>query len=233
MSTTLKDILKKKQEQAERAARPEISWFSLKKKNPIRVQFLQELGDEARQYDSAKGSALYLVEHVSPFNFKKKALCSQDVEGRCFACEMDQEEPSRKRPDGSTEWHPWGQRSNMYIQLVTEDGEVQVLSRPAPGSVFDQLYEYANEENDDSIIGVTFKISKGAAKSDKWEVKSTKQVFEVPDSAEVIDLNQAIGYKLEYSKQRAFYMDDQVSDVPNEEAKDNKDQPENKKGWDW
>lgn len=225
MSQSLQDILRKKREQDERQDRPKVEWFSLAKKNPIRVKFLQELHEDAPNYDSSRGSALFLVEHVSPHNFRRRAECTFDTEGRCYACEMDKTQPflTEKDKDGNPVLdkegkavrrnHPWGQKNNMYVWVMTEDEKAQVLSRPAPGNFFDQLYVFAEEENEGSITDVTFRISKGTAKSDKWELRDTKNGFEVNEIPELVNLADAVSIKVPYEKQQEFYGVDETPEV--------------------
>lgn len=216
MSKTLKDILNKKREQDERNLRPKVDWFSLSNGSSVYVQFLQELGDESPTYNKERGAARYLVEHVSPHNFLRKAECSMEREGRCFACEMNQVETSLII-DGQEKKYPWSQKTNMYVQLITEDGKVKVLSRPAPGSVFNYLYEYAETENKGSLTGKTFKISKGSNKNDKWEFMPSNKELKIPADPELVDLNEAVGITMEYEKQKSFYMPQGQSEVTQEE----------------
>lgn len=192
--TSLADVLKKKQERSERADRPKIDYFGLAKNNPARIRFLQEIDPDAPNYEAAKGSAVFLVEHVSPQTFQRKALCTFETEGRCFACEMNQEQPKEK----------WWAKTSMYVNVFDAlDNKVKVLSRPAPGTFFDPLFEWAADENDGSVIGPTFKITKGANKTDPWTFTTTKNELDVPDS---LDLFEVVGITVEYDKQRSFYL---------------------------
>ena len=202
---TLKDILNKKAEQAERADRPKVDWFTLKPNQEKRIKFLQELDTDMRNYDSTRGTALFLVEHTSAEEYTRRAECSFEAEGRCFACEMDEIQPSIEEKN-NTRWHPWGQKTNMYIHVVDEDGKVTVLSRSAPGKFFDAIYEEAVEENDNSLTDLTFKIKKGPQQNSPWEIKATKQSFEVPEIAELVDLETAVGRKVPYADQKKFYL---------------------------
>lgn len=205
MTRTLKDVLKRKAEQAERSNRPDFNWFTLAKNETKRVRFLQEFDSDMRNYDSSKGTALFLLEHVSPRDFTRRANCTIDTQGRCFACEMDVEEPSIGEGD-KKQWHPWGQRENFYIQVVDEKGKVYVLSRSTSGKFFDALVDEAVEENDNSLTDITFKISKGDKNNSPWEVKSTKSEFDVEDVVELVDLEAAVSRNIDYVEQRNFYI---------------------------
>lgn len=218
---TLAEVLKQRQEREERSNRPEVAWFTLKgkKDSTVRLRFLQELDTDARNYDSARGVVLFETEHVSPRDFRRRATCTYDSEGRCFSCEMDKVEPFLEE-DGVKRWHPWGQKTNLYVQVYTEEGKVEVLSRPADGKFFDSLYDECTVENDNSITDVTFKISKGSAKNSPWEIKTTKQEIEVPDVVQLVDLTQAVVRSIAYADQKNFYIPESKDEQPKEVKKE-------------
>lgn len=202
MATSLKDVLQKKKEYAERTERPQFDYFSLKDNNPAKVVFLQEIDPDVKTEanEKGRGSALFLVEHTSPHDFRRRAECTFEEEGRCFACEMNQEEPENK----------WWAKTNFYIQVFNaKDNKVKVLSRPVAnkeGGFFDLLYTWAEEENEGSITDQTFSISKAGEKTSPWTLMPTTKKLEVPDTVELVDLEQAVGIKIEYEKQRNFYI---------------------------
>lgn len=200
MAKSLKDVLQQRQMREERNERPQVDWFSLKNNNPARIKFLQELDPDAPNYDSSRGHAIFLVEHTSPHDFRRRAECTMETEGRCFACEMAKEEPKPK--NGS-----WWPRTNMYIQVFdAKDEKVKVLSRPAPGGFFDTLYEWASDENEGSVVGPTFKISKGSEQTSPWTLMTTSKEIEVPNTVELLDLEKAVGRQVKYEEQRRFYI---------------------------
>lgn len=206
MTLNLEDILRKGREQQERAERPNIEWFTLKKKNPVRVRFLQELNEDARNYDSTRGKVLFLNEHTSPRTFKRRAECTMDTEGQCFACEMVKEEPA-PIVDGKEKKGAWIAKSNMYVWVATEDGELRVLSRPAPGPFFKLVYNFHNGDGENSITEQEFEISKGPNQSDPWNLMPRlKTSFELPDLSEMADLTSAVGRRIAYAEQKNFYI---------------------------
>lgn len=206
MGKNFKEVLKAKQERAERESRPKVEWFSLKNGETKFIRFLQEFDTDHRNYDSKYGTALFLDEHVSPEDWSRKAVCTMEDEGRCFACEMDKEVLKIVDENGKDRWHPWGQKSNFYVYVVDNKGDVKVLSRPTSNKLFDAICEEI-DENDNSITDVTFKISKGPNKSDSWELRKTsKEHFELPEIPELADLSAAVGFKVTYAEQRNFYI---------------------------
>ena len=212
MSQSFKDVIKAKKEKQDRETRPKVEWFSLKNGETKYIRFLQEFDTDAPNYDSQYGTALFLVEHVSPDEWSRKALCSMEDEGRCFACEMDKEEPFQLLDEldangkPKKRWHPWGQKSNFYVYVVDVKGDVRVMSRTTDGKLFDSLVDEI-ELNDGSLTGETFKISKGTANQNPWEIRSwKKEHFELPELPELVDLKSAVGLKVAYADQRNFYL---------------------------
>lgn len=206
MALSLKDIKKKLQEQEERNSRPDVEWFSLKgRKTPIFIQFLQELDEESPTYDSARGKAVFLLEHVSPFDFKRRGECSLEAEGSCFPCEKNADEPFLKIAGEDIKF-PWAQKTNLYIYVIDDDGKVKVLSRGAYSSFVTKAIDYVSDEGEGSLTGTTFKITKGPQKNSAWELSTTKQKLDVPADLELPDLNAVVGRKIKYNEQSKFYM---------------------------
>lgn len=221
MALTFADVLKKKEQRAEQADRLEIEWFSLKNNNPARVVFLQELDPDAPNFDSAKGGAVYLVEHANPEKFTRKAKCTMETKGRCVGCELNEEFPG----DG------WWAKTNFYVQVFdAKDQKVKVLSRPAPGGFFDTLTDWARDENEGNVTGVTFKISKGSSQSAPWTLTTTKNELEVPDGLVLQDLSK-LGLEIDVEKQRNFYLPD---GLPSKEKSEKKpEETESTEALDW
>lgn len=223
MGLDLNDVLRKKRQQQENAERPKVEWFGVggKNKNPVKVRFLQEFSEDSPSYDSARGKILFLAEHTSPYDFKRRAECTFEADGRCFACEMNKVE-QKGTYNGEEKNYPWSQKTNMYTWVATEDGDLKVLSRPAPGTFFDQLHDFSLDDGEGSITNHEFKISKGAAKNDKWSLSvQLKTSFELPDLSELPEIEAAVGRKVPYAEQKKFYIpepkedqDPQVTSVP-------------------
>lgn len=208
MGLDLSDVLRKKRQQQENAERPKVEWFGVggKHKNPVKVRFLQEFSEDSPSYDSTRGKILFLAEHTSPHDFRRRAECTFDTEGKCFACEMNKVE-TRGTYNGEEKPYPWAQKTNMYTWVATEDGDLKVLSRPAPGTFFDQLHDFSQDDGEGSITNHEFKISKGAAKNDKWSLSvQLKTSFELPDLSELPDIESAVGRKIPYAEQKKFYI---------------------------
>lgn len=220
MAQSFQTILNRKKEQE----RPKATYFSLPKSTEVKVRFLQELDPDSANFESEKGSALYLVEHVSPHDFRRKAECTYETEGRCLPCELNKTQPTIMI-DNKQVNRPWAQRSNMYIYVVTEELDekgfnlVKVLQRPAPGNFFNQLLNFRDDEGDGSITDHAFKISKGANQNDGWNLSVALKSFDYRVS-ELVDMETLVGRKIPYNEQASFYMvnsesesSEEVSDI--------------------
>jgi len=228
----LKDILQRKKEYAERNERPKIDWFSLAPGESVKIEFLQEFSEELAD---SKGPAIYLTEHTSPQDFRRRAECTfdEDAGKRCFACEMNQEEPDKN----------WWAKTSFYVQVYVEtkkdkpgEGSVKVLSRAISnkgGDLFEQLLNWADEENNGSVTGQTFTLSKGGEKKSPWTLIPSSKKLEVPDNVELIDL-ETLKRDIPYEKQKNFYLpkgENYDADEENEEEAPAKPIQKNKLAW--
>lgn len=170
----------------------------------IKLRFLQELDPDNPNYNDEAGTGFLAVEHVSPSDFKKRAVCTIDDEGRCYGCEKHQEDFKAG----------WRQKMKLYINVLVygtdADGnpteEVQVLSQGnGPKSVTPWLLEYAAE---DSLTDKTFRLTrKGKGQTD---TSYTMMPGKVDDSKydvsqhELYDLEKVV-MQVPYDQQAEFF----------------------------
>jgi len=199
-----------KQDQEERiaaASRPKANWFSFpdKRTNVATVRFLQELDEDADNYNADRGLGALIIEHLSPnpdFRKQKRASCTADTEGHCYGCERHAED----RKAG------WGQKSSLYINVLysfdeDEAPKVGVLKRNFNSSFVTQLIDEAAEEN--TITDANFRITRsGDGPTTQLTLKklSPAKVAPFDDSkAEVFNLEQTVLYNIAYSDQPKYY----------------------------
>jgi hypothetical protein len=206
----LAGLRKAREEQVEKDAarnRPKAEYFGWDKNkkapNPdqILVQFLQEFDPSAAGYDEEKGLAVAAVEHEAPGpkGFMRRALCTQDSEGQCYACE-------RKRADYQEGWKT---KTNLYINaLVDYNGkgnpEPVVISRNFNQSFAQQLMDVAVEEG--TITDTVFKITKhGTGTQTVWVLSATKQAVWDTAGHDTFNIKETVLRDVEYDKQPAYY----------------------------
>ena len=117
-----------------------VRWLKLDDGQSAKVRFVNELDEDSPNYDSTRDLAIVVSEHTNPKDYKRKAVCTMDSEGRCFGCEM-----ARKEPKSG-----WRARFRFYTNLLVDDGledpYVAVWSQGVgKQSAFNTLKEYAIE----------------------------------------------------------------------------------------
>jgi hypothetical protein len=124
-----------------------------------KVRFVNELDEDSPNFDKARDVAIVVSEHTNPKDYKRKAVCTQDSEGRCFGCEM-----ARKEPKSG-----WRARFRFYTNLLVDDGlespYVAVWSQGVgKQSAFNTLREYALETG--SISNRTWRMKRQGSGTD-------------------------------------------------------------------
>lgn len=203
--------------QQEQANAPKANWFNFGKDRPDQqtVRFLQEFSEESPHYSEANGLGFMAVEHVSPENWKRRATCTLDSEGRCFACEQ------HKASQGDPEYKgQWKQKTNLYVNVLvdTPDGpRVEVLSRNANSSFVEQLLQELRDE--DGITDANYRITKsGTGTSTTWTLKRLKGE-PLDDKGVEVFPDESVLRAVEYDRQPKYYDVVVASGAPVEERK--------------
>jgi hypothetical protein len=176
-------------------------WVKLEDGESIKIRFLQELDPDSPNYNEAQGLGFIAVEHTNPKDYRRKALCSMDDQGKCFGCEQH-------RKDYKAGWKG---RSRLYINVLVDDGKeepyVAILSQGSSGkTVTPTLIEYAGEMG--SITNLMWRIKRSGMKTDTSYTIIPLAKDETPFDASGLEL-----YKLEesavrdmpYTEQEAFF----------------------------
>lgn len=115
-----------------------VRWLKLEDGQSAKVRFVNELDEDSPNFDPERDVAIVVSEHTNPKDYKRKAVCTQDSEGRCFGCEMYRKDPKSG----------WRARFRFYTNLLVDDGledpYVAVWSQGVgKQSAFNTLREYA------------------------------------------------------------------------------------------
>ena len=161
-----------------------------RKNNIITVPFLNIPEDTTAraQVLSDPKDFTYFVEHVSPVNWMRSAVCTWDSADGCWACEQQARE--------------WNQRLRLYIPVL-HDGAFKVLSQTlGKGSVLHSLVEHKIQSG--TTWGTWFDITRsGKGKRTKY----TAIPVEIEDDSVY---NGVTGMKellksIDYSEQAKYY----------------------------
>jgi hypothetical protein len=177
-------------------------WVKLADGESVKIRFLQELDPDSPDYNEKAGLGFIAAEHTNPKNYKSKALCTADDQGRCFGCEQH-------RKDYKAGWKA---RSRLYINVLVDDGKedpyVAILSQGTSGkSITPTLIEYAGEMG--SISNLTWRLKRsGTGTSTEYVAISLGQDKEKFDGSkyELYELEKVAVKELSVEEQEKFYM---------------------------
>lgn len=135
-----------------------VRWLKLEDGQSVKVRFINELDEDSPNYDEARDLAVVVSEHTNPKDYKRKAVCTMESEGRCFGCEMARKQTEAERKAGS-----WRARYRFYVNLLVDDGMddpyVAVWSQGVgKQSAFNTIKEYALETG--SISNRTWRMKR-------------------------------------------------------------------------
>ena len=191
-------------------------WLKLEDGESIKVRFLQELDPDSPTYNDKLGLGFIAVEHTNPKDYRRKALCSIDDQGKCWGCEQH-------RKDYKAGWKG---RSRLYINVLVDDGKeepyVAILSQGSSGkTVTPTLIEYAGEMG--SITNLMWRIKRTGTKTDTSYTIIPLAKDETPfdgSSLELYKLEETAVRDMKYADQEAFFNGEGGTEEPESTSQD-------------
>lgn len=176
-------------------------WAKLEDAESVKIRFLQELDPDSPTYNEKNGLGFIAVEHTNPKDYRRKALCSMEDQGKCYGCEQH-------RKDFKAGWKG---RSRMYINVLIDDGKedpyVAILSQGSSGkTITPTLIEYAGEMG--SISNLMWRIKRTGTKTDTSYTIIPLAKDESPfdySGLDLYDLETVAVRDLPYTEQEAFF----------------------------
>jgi hypothetical protein len=175
-------------------------WLKINPGKAVRVAFLQEIDPDSEYFDPKNGTAVLAVEHSNPKNYKAKAVCTADSEGRCWACEQNMRHPK-------TGWNP---RSRLYINVLADDGiedpYVAILAQGVSDrGIVPSLAMVAQDRG--GITQNQFRIRRTGEKTKtSYTIMPVEGSEGVPtDGLELYDIEKVCLRNIPYEEQEAFY----------------------------
>ena len=178
-----------------------VRWLKMEDSQSVKVRFINELDSDSPNFSEDRDLAIIVAEHTNPKDYRRKAVCTQDTEGRCFGCEM-----ARKEPKSG-----WRARLRFYTNLLVDDGMedayVAVWSQGVgKQSAFNTIREYVLDTG--SISNLTWKMKRQGSGTDTTYVL----IPSAPDTepfdwkgVEPFSLEKVVR-ELPYSDQESFYL---------------------------
>ena len=177
------------------------TWVKIEDGESIKVRFLQELDPDSPTYNEKNGLGFIAIEHTNPSDYRRKALCSMDDQGKCYGCEQH-------RKDYKAGWKG---KPRLYINVLVDNGKddpfVAVLSQGISGkTITPTLNEYAKEMG--SITNLMWRIKRTGLKTDtSYTIIPLQKDDSESDSStlELHDLLATAVRDLPYVEQEAFF----------------------------
>lgn len=191
-------------------------WVKLGDGQTVKVWFLQELDPDADNYNESYGTGVLASEHSNPDDYRKKALCTIEEEGRCYGCEQNNAHPR-------TGWHS---KSRYYINVLVDDGKdepyVAVLSQGTSGkSITPTLAMFAGDAG--TVLDSAFRLKRsGTGRDTSYTlIPIPKSVGVDPSLYDLYDIENKVLRHISYEDQEAFYS----VEAPAEEEEPKSDEP--------
>lgn len=186
---------------------PKTRWVKLDDGQSAKIRFVNELSDDSPNYDEARDMAIVVSEHSNPKDYRKKLVCTQESEGRCFGCEMARKETKESRGAGPS----WRAKFRFYINVLVDDGlETPYVAVWSQGvgkqSAFNTIKEYALDTG--SISNRQWRMKRQGSGTDTTYILLPGD----PDTEkfdwtgiEPFNLEKVV-YEKPYAEQEAYYL---------------------------
>jgi hypothetical protein len=180
---------------------PRVTWLKLEDNQSVSVRFVNELDGVSPSYDEKNGLAIVVSEHTNPKDYKRKAACSIESEGRCFCCEMHRKDMKAG----------WRSRLRFYINVLVDDGvnepHIAVWSMGvAKSATFDTIREYVQDSQ--SLSNMTWKLKRNGKGTETTyiliPIKQDEEKFDW-SKFEISDLELVVK-EVPYAEQESFYL---------------------------
>jgi hypothetical protein len=178
-----------------------VNWLKIEDGQSAQIRFVNELDGDSPSYDEKRGMAIVVSEHTNPDDYKRKAACSMDSEGRCFGCEMYKKDPKSG----------WRARLRFYCNVLVDNGSdepyVGIWSMGvAKSSTFNTIREFALDSQ--SISNMVWKLKRnGKGTETNYVLIPGKQDVEDFDWSKIESFNlEKVVRQIPYSEQENFYI---------------------------
>ena len=177
------------------------TWFKIEDGESVKIRFLQELDPDSPHYNEKNGLGFIANEHSNPDNYRRKALCSMDDQGKCWGCEQHRKDFKKG----------WKARARLYVNVLVDNGKdepfVAILSQGASGkAITPTVIEYAGEMG--SISNLMWRIKRTGKMTDTSYTIIPLKADETPfdsSSLELFELEKIAIRDLPYVEQESFF----------------------------
>lgn len=199
--TGLKNIKSKMDRpQVEEGARAR--WLKLDDGQSVKIRFINELDADSKHYNKDRGLAIVVAEHTNPRDYRRKAVCTLDDEGRCFGCEMHRKDPKAG----------WKARLRFYTNVLVDDGTEEYVAVWSQGvgpksPATNILIEYATDTGSISNLQWRLKRSGTGTQTNYTLIPLANDTEEYDwSNADPFNLEKVAVRNISYPDQESFFM---------------------------
>jgi hypothetical protein len=181
---------------------PKGRWLKLDDGQKIKIRFLNELSADSKNYNEKFGQAVVVAEHTNPKDYRRKALCSMDDEGRCYGCEQNRKDPKAG----------WKAKLRFYTNVLVHDQDESYVAIWSQGVGPKSTTTNTISDFDDdtgSITNLVWSLRRNGTGTSTNYVLIPGAADETPfdDSGlEPFDLMKVATRQVVYVDQEGFYM---------------------------
>jgi len=181
---------------------PKAKWLKLADGQSVKIRFVNEVDADSPHYTQDRGLAIVVAEHTNPKDYRRKALCSLEEEGRCFGCEQHRKDPKAG----------WKAKLRFYTNVLVDDGTEKYVAVWSQGvgpksPTTTMLIEYAGDAN--SITNLNWRLKRsGTGTQTSYALIPLATDSEPFDwsGVEPFELEKVAVRSIAYSDQENFFM---------------------------
>ena len=182
---------------------PKARWLKLEDGQSLKIRFVNEVDADSKAYDATRGLAIVVAEHTNPKDYRRKAACTMEEEGRCYGCEMHRRDPKVG----------WKARLRYYTNVIVDNGSddpftaiwSQGVGPKSPTTT--TIIEYAGDTG--SITNVVWRLKRTGTGTQTSYSLFPLTADETPfdwTGVETYDLEQTATRHIKYPDQESFFM---------------------------
>jgi hypothetical protein len=181
---------------------PKGRWLKLDDGQKVKLRFVNELSADSKNYNEKLGQAIVVAEHTNPKDYRRKALCSMDDEGRCYGCEQNRKDPKAG----------WKAKLRFYTNVYVYDNEENYVAIWSQGvgpksTTTNTISDYDDETG--SITNLVWSLRRNGTGTQTNYVLIPGAIDENAfdfSGVEPFDLMKVATRQVAYTDQENFYM---------------------------
>jgi hypothetical protein len=182
---------------------PKARWLKLEDGQSVKIRFLNEVDPDSKSYTKEMGLAIVIAEHTNPKDYRRKALCSMEEEGKCYGCEMHRRDPKAG----------WKARLRYYTNVLVDEGNgeqytaiwSQGVGPKSPTTT--TIIEYASDTG--AISNVVWRLKRNGTGTltsySLFPVATDEKAFDFT-GIETYELEKTATRQVKYAEQESFFM---------------------------